>query len=618
MVLLLVSFSVPKPAQTSANKGVSMHAECDKSGARKGHLGVLKRQLLIMLSLFLAQPGYGAVESKPQPLKNNLVVNTTSKRKDPWWQHAVFYEIYPRSFKDSNNDGIGDLNGITSKLDYLKKLGIDAIWLTPCYPSPQVDFGYDISDYTAIAREYGTMEDFDRLVAEAKKRGIRILMDLVMNHTSDQHKWFLESKSSRENPKRNWYIWRDGKEGGPPNNWQSLFGHSAWTLDSTTNQYYYHFFYPQQPDLNYRNPEVRKAMYDVAKFWLDKGVAGFRLDAVGVLFEDEKLTDNPVKEGTNNFGDQIQLYKNNDKLPEVHDVLRELRQTLNNYSGDRVLIGETSDKEIELLSKMFGNNDELHLPMNFNFLEIHKLSAADFRKHIAAWDNNPAKGWPVYFLSNHDQKRQFTRYADGFNNDRIAKLLATFLLAVRGTPILYYGEEIGMENYEPMRKEDVQDPIGKIGWPKEKGRDGERTPMQWSDSLNSGFSEHHTWLPVALNYPTHNVNNEEKDKNSILQYYRRLIELRRHSAALMDGNYTPVNEQDDNVLAFIRKSKTDKVLVLMNMSKTCSNVAVNKKHYGINSSAGKVLLSNVPRDRSGVNLASITLKPYEAMLVQLH
>jgi alpha-glucosidase len=595
-----------------------MHSNQGSGGSRNGCQGFLKRQLLFMLSVFLAQPSYAAVDSKHEPLTNNLVVNATSKKKDPWWQHAVFYEIYPRSFKDSNNDGIGDLNGITSKLDYLKKLGIDAIWLTPCYPSPQVDFGYDISDYTAIAKEYGTMEDFDRLVAEAKKRGIRIVMDLVMNHTSDQNKWFLESKSSRENPKRNWYIWRDGKDGGPPNNWQSIFGHSAWTLDPQTNQYFYHFFYPQQPDLNYRNPEVRKAMYDVARFWLNKGVAGFRLDAVGVLFEDEKLTDNPVKEGTNSFGDQIQMYKYNDKLPEVHDVLRELRQTLNQYPGDRVLIGETSDKNIELLSKMYGKNDELHLPMNFNFLEIDKLSAPDFRKDIAEWDNNPAKGWPTYFMSNHDQKRQFTRFADGYNNDKIAKLVATFLLTVRGTPILYYGEELGMENYEPMKIEDVQDPIGKIGWPKEKGRDGERTPMQWTDAVNSGFSEHHTWLPVALNYPTHNIFNEEKDKNSILLFYRKLIDLRRHSSALTDGNYTPVNEQDANVLAFIRKSKSDKVLVLMNMSKTASTTSVDKQQYKIKSSGGKILLSNLPHDKVSVNLKSISLKPYEAMIVQLH
>ena len=595
-----------------------MHSHQGSGSTREGCRGLLKRQLLFILSMFITQPGYAAVETKHQPLTNNLVVNATSKKKDPWWRHAVFYEIYPRSFKDSNNDGIGDLNGITSQLDYLKKLGVDAIWLTPCYPSPQVDFGYDISDYTAIAKEYGTMEDFDNLVAEAKKRGIRIVMDLVMNHTSDQNKWFLESKLSRENPKRNWYIWRDGKDGGPPNNWQSLFGHSAWTLDQGTNQYFYHFFYPQQPDLNYRNPEVRKAMYDVAKFWLNKGVAGFRLDAVGVLFEDEKLTDNPVKEGTNNFGDQIQIYKYNDKLPEVHDVLRELRETLNKYPGDRVLIGETSDKEIELLSKMFGNNDELHLPMNFNFLEINKLSAPDFRKHIAAWDSNPAKGWPTYFLSNHDQKRQFTRYADGYNNDRIAKLLATFLLTVRGTPILYYGEELGMENYEPMKKEDVQDPIGKIGWPKEKGRDGERTPMQWSDAINSGFSEHHTWLPVALNYPTHNVFNEEKDKHSILLFYRKLIDLRRHSSALIDGTYSPVNEQDANVLAFIRKGKSDKVLVLMNMSKSPSTVTIDKQQYKIKSGGGKILISNVPHEKASVNLKSMSLKPYEAMLVQLH
>ena len=306
--------------------------------------------------------------------------------KDEWWKHAVFYEIYPRSFNDSNGDGTGDINGITAKLDYLKKLGVDAIWLTPCYPSPQVDFGYDISNYTEIAPEYGTMADFEKLVAAAKKRNIRIVMDLVMNHTSDKHPWFVESSSSKVNPKRNWYIWHDGKDGGPPNNWQSTFGHSAWEFSAPTKQFYYHYFYPQQPDLNYRNPEVRKAMMDVARFWLDKGVAGYRLDAITTLFEDPDLHENPVKEEKNPFGDPFMIDKYNDRLPEVHDVLRELRSTLNSYTsstfpGKRVLVGETFGEDVAQISQMYGKNaDEIHLPMNFFIPDTTTVSASEFRK----------------------------------------------------------------------------------------------------------------------------------------------------------------------------------------------------------------------------------------------
>ena len=319
---------------------------------------------------------------------------------NPWWQHAVIYEIYPRSFADANNKGTGNLAGITSKLDYLKKLGVDAIWITPCYPSPQVDFGYDISDYENIASEYGTLADFDRLVAEAKKRDIKIIMDLVMNHTSDKSKWFIESRSSKTNPKRDWYIWRDGKaNGAPPNNWQSIFGHSAWTFDANTKQYYYHFFYPQQPDLNFRNPQVSKAMFDVARFWLNRGVAGFRLDAVNTLFEDPNLTDNPILPGKNSFGDPNMDNLHNDQLPEVHDVLRQLRAVLNSYPGDRVLVGETVGKDVAALSKMYGgNHDEIQLPMNFFFADINKLSAPAFRQQIALSDNNPASGGPCICL----------------------------------------------------------------------------------------------------------------------------------------------------------------------------------------------------------------------------
>ncbi len=324
-----------------------------------------------------------------------------------WWQHAVFYEIYPRSFADNNKDGIGDLNGIASKLDYLKQLGVDAIWITPCYPSPQVDFGYDVSDYENIDPIYGTLQDFDRLTKEANRRGIRIIMDFVMNHTSDQHKWFVDSKSSRTSVHRNWYIWHDGtRSGQPPNNWLSTFGGSAWKFDPRTGQYYYyHYFYPEQPDLNWRNSAVENAMFDVTRWWYKRGVAGFRLDAVDTLFEDPDLRDNPVLPGKNKYGDPNMDEKYNKKLPEVHDVLRELRKVADQHGA--VLIGETWTKNIDELKQYYGeHSNELQMPMDLMLTKL-RFSAPVFREHIAGIDG--AGGWPVYVVSNHDIVRSYDR-----------------------------------------------------------------------------------------------------------------------------------------------------------------------------------------------------------------
>ena len=397
------------------------------------------RQLWLLLYLAMMAFGSATAQTQAAPLKTN---------GDVWWKHAVIYEIYPRSFQDSNGDGLGDIKGITQRLSYLKSLGIDAIWITPMYPSPQVDFGYDIADYEAIDPQYGTMGDFDNLMKAAKQQGIRVIMDMVMNHTSDQNPWFMESRSSKTNPKRDWYIWRDGKDGGPPNNWQSWFGHSAWTLDPKTGQYYYHYFYVQQPDLNWRNPEVRKAMYDVMRFWLDKGVAGFRIDAVSRLFEDPNLHDDPILPGKNAFGDPNIEHKYTDNLPEVHDVLKELRKLVDSYPGNPVLISEADEPNIVELSKMYGtNNDEVQLPMDFQIADVNELSATKFRKLFDEVENNPAHGWPEYFFSNHDQARQWDRYGDGKHNDEIAKLMAALVLLPRATPQMYYGEEIGHAHY---------------------------------------------------------------------------------------------------------------------------------------------------------------------------
>jgi len=527
-----------------------------------------------------------------------------------WWQHAVFYEIYPRSFSDSNNDGIGDLKGITSKLDYLKELGVDAIWISPCFPSPQVDFGYDVSDYENIDPMYGSLADFDTLSDEAKKRGIRIILDFVVNHTSDKHPWFLDSKSSKTAQHRDWYIWRDGKAPNqPPNNWTSTFGGSAWKLDPATNQYYYHYFYVEQPDLNWRNPAVKDAMFDVTRWWYKRGVSGFRLDAVDTLFEDPNLKDNPVLPGKNVYGDPIEQEINNKKLPEVHDALRGLRKVTDEFNG--VLIGETWTSDIAELNKYYGEgNNELQLPMDFLFTKVDKLSPMEFRKQIAAV--NGASGWPTFVISNHDMVRSYDRYGDGQHNDEIAKLMAGLYLTLRGTPILYYGEEIGMKTTPPARKEDVKDPIGQRGWPKEKGRDGERTPMQWDENANGGFSQATPWLPVPPTYKTHNVADESKDPNSVLSFYKKLLKLRHTNKALLDGDYVPLNENDQNVLSYLRSYKDQVVLVALNMSGAEQKINFGMSQHGFSSS--KNLLST---SKSSTRGDVVTLEPYGVLIAQL-
>ncbi len=531
-----------------------------------------------------------------------------------WWQHAVFYEIYPRSFADSNNDGIGDLNGIASKLDYLKELGVDAIWITPCFPSPQVDFGYDVSDYEAIDPMYGTMKDFDHLVSEAKKRNIRLILDFVVNHTSDQHKWFVDSKSSKTSEHRDWYIWRDGKgPGQPPNNWLSTFGLSAWMFDPKTNQYYYHYFYPEQPDLNWRNPAVEKAMLDVTRFWYKRGVAGFRLDAVDTLFEDPKLTDNPVLPGTDKFGRPNMEEKYNKKLPEVHDVMRKLRSVADEYAS--VLIGETWTANVSQLKDYYGaKNDELQLPMDLMMTEFKGLSAEQYRKHIGAMD--AAGGWPTYVITNHDIVRSYTRYADGAHNDDIAKMMAALYLTLRGTAIMYYGEEIGMENNDPKSKEEVQDPIGKLGWPKEKGRDGERTPMQWDDGANAGFSKAKPWLPVPASAKTHNVASEMKDRNSVLSFYRQLLELRHKEPALLEGSYLALNENDPNVLTYVRRYKDEAILVVLNMSASEQKVRLDLSPLGFSTPKLSVLLTDFRKPLRGMTDA-LPMEPYSVFIAKI-
>jgi alpha-glucosidase len=532
-----------------------------------------------------------------------------------WWKHAVFYEIYPRSFADSNNDGIGDLNGIASKLDYLHDLGVDAIWISPCFPSPQKDFGYDVSDYENIDPMYGTLDDFDHLVAAGKARHVRVVLDFVLNHSSDQHRWFLDSKSSRTSAYRDWYVWRDGKAPGvPPNNWISDFGGSAWTFDATTGQYYYHFFEVQQPDLNWRNPAVVKAMYDVSRWWYERGVAGFRLDAVNALYEDPGLHDNPVLPGKNEFGDPNEENKYNSDLPEVHEALRGLRKVADQY--DSVLIGETWTDDIGGLKKYYGEHDnELQLPMDFLFTMVNKLSPDEFRKQIATVEG--AGGWPVFVISNHDIQRSYNRYGDGQHNDQIAKLLAALYLTLRGTPILYYGEELGMENNDPKTKEEVQDPYGKTGWPLQKGRDGERTPMQWTTAPNAGFSSAKPWLPVPPSYKTHNVESELKDPNSILNFYRKLLSLRHTEAALLDGDYLPLNEDDSNVISYLRRTKDETILVAINMSAKTCKASIALALLGFPHPKAIPLLTDQSSPASGGSLKEIVLDPFSVYIARI-
>jgi alpha-glucosidase len=536
---------------------------------------------------------------------------------DPWWKHAVIYEIYPRSFQDSNGDGTGDLNGITRRLDYLQSLGVDALWLSPVYPSPQIDFGYDISDYENIDPRYGTLADFDKLVAEAKKRNIRIVMDMVLNHTSDQHKWFQESRSSRTNPRQDWYVWRDGKAGdttgtNPPNNWLSMFGHSSWQYDATRGQYYYHQFYKQQPDLNWRNPDVEKAMFASMRFWLDRGVAGFRLDAINYLFEDPNIPDAKPTGGTNEFGDPKQSNAPYYDMPEEHDVARRMRIMTDSYPGARVLIGEVYLDDPAALDVWYGGarHDELQLPMDMAVGFAKKFDAPTLRRALVDASTKIDGNQPLFVFDNHDNHRSWDRLGDGVHNAAIARVIAAILLTTRATALLYYGQEIGMVTSTPTRKEDVQDPIGITGWPQEKGRDGERTPMQWNSSKNSGFTTSaKPWLPVPASASTVNVAVEEKDPTSLLNWYKKLIAMRRTNPALHDGAFRMLDAGNTTVLSYLREGAAGSpaLLVMMNVSAEPQKAVVDAS---ARAKALHTLLTDEPSldkiDASG----SITLPPF--------
>jgi alpha-glucosidase len=560
---------------------------------------------------------------------------STAVSEQNWWKNAVIYEIYPRSFQDSNGDGVGDLNGITERLDYLKKLGVDAIWLTPIYPSPLVDFGYDISDYRSIDPQYGTLADFDHLVAEANKRHIRVIMDMVMNHTSDQHKWFLESRSSRANPYRDWYIWRNGKgetatsKGQPPNNWESLFGGSAWQWDPKTRQYYYHKFYVQQPDLNWNNPKVHQAFKNIIAFWLERGVGGFRFDAITTLFEDPNLTNEGVirdengKPILNAYGDPELDNSKTDNLPGVHPVMQEMRAEADKFDsgsfpGKRVLIGETYLPNIAQLEKMYGppGKPEFELPMDTQLALVNKMDADTFRARLTDAEDHLGGHTPLLVFDNHDNPRIDARYGDGVHNTDIERVISTILFASRGASLFYYGDEIGMKTTPPTRKQDVKDPIGIKGWPKEKGRDGERTPMQWNAAANAGFSTTtgKTWLPIPPTFKTVNVQAEESNPDSMFTWYKSLIRLKKTNPAFAHGDDVMLDTTNSKVLSWMRKAPgAPAVIVSLNFT-----AEPQTAHLAVEGHSGKTsTLLKTPGAADPSSIHNIQLGPYGVYIGQL-
>ena len=521
-----------------------------------------------------------------------------------WWEHGIVYQIYPLSFRDSNGDGKGDLNGIRERLDYLTWLGVSAIWISPIYPSPMADFGYDVADYCNIARMFGTLADFERLVEEAHRRDLKIILDFVPNHTSDQHPWFLESRSSRENPKRNWYIWRDpASDGGAPNNWLSQFGGPAWEWDERTGQYYYHAFLKAQPDLNWRNREVRNAMYDVIRFWLGRGVDGFRIDVLWHLIKDGEFRDNPpnpgYRPGDSEHRRLLELYTTD--RPEIHEVVAEMRQVFESYE-ERVMIGEIY-LPVERLVQYYGlERPGVHLPFNFQLIQA-PWNACEIDRMIVEYDKAvPEEEWPNWVLGNHDQHRIATRI--GRAQARVAAML---LLTLRGTPTLYYGDEIGMEDVH-IPPDRIQDPYEKNQPGLGLGRDPQRTPMQWDDSPNAGFTSGTPWLPIANNFHNRNVKMSSQEPTSILNFYRQLIRLRHDRPALNVGSYRQMYCHG-NVMIYERATASERLCIVLNFGNEPERVRLP--------AAGTILFST-HLDRTGEAFTGdLSLRPDEGFIAEL-
>jgi len=500
-----------------------------------------------------------------------------------WWKHGVIYQIYPRSYKDSNHDGIGDIRGIIEKIDYLQDLGIDAVWLSPINRSPMLDFGYDIQDYHDIDPLFGNLDDFKELLKLLHERNIRLIMDLVVNHSSDQHDWFLESSSSIDNPKRDWYIWRRGEGNKPPNNWKSAFGGSAWEYDSKTDEYYLHSFLKEQPDLNWRNRDLRNAVFDMMAYWLGMGVDGFRLDVVNWFIKDRKFRDNPFQWLF--FHPERHKYDRN--RPAVHKLLKKMRKFIDRYD-DRMLVGEVFTMppgDPGLSARFLGKkNNELHL--TFDFSLMYRLwSGKQFYNALKKWYSRlPEKGWPAIVLSNHDQPRGRSRYMGPGDSDCRARVAAVFLLTVKGTPFLYYGEELGLKN-SIISRDDIVDPLGKKFWPLYKGRDLSRGPMPWDDSHNGGFSTMRPWLPLCPDCRKVSVKSQNADRYSMLNFHRKLIFLRKKYSELSMGEFIPVIKGRGNIIAYYRKTGENICFIILNFSSLEKEIRLK------NRAQWKVLLS---------------------------
>ena len=551
-----------------------------------------------------------------------------------WWKESVVYQIYPRSFCDSNGDGIGDLNGITGKLDYLKELGIDVIWLSPVYKSPNDDNGYDISDYQAIMDEFGTMEDFDRMLATAHEKGIKIMMDLVVNHTSDEHKWFIESRKSTDNPYRDYYIWRPAKEDGSlPNNWGSCFSGPAWEYDKTTDMYFLHLFSKKQPDLNWDNPAVRQDVFDMMNWWLKKGVDGFRMDVISLISKEPGLPDKET--GINGYA----TFNVSANGPHVHEYLQEMRQkALNN--ADTITVGECSGVTLEE-AKKYARSDEKELNMVFQFEHMDvdsdekagkwttkKMDLRNLKKILTRWQKGLQDiAWNSLYWENHDQPRSVSRFGNDSDEYReiSAKMLATCIHMMQGTPYVYQGEELGMtncpfntlDNFRDLEsinafhelteqgKMTEEDMMAAIGY---KGRDNARTPMQWDDSAYAGFSTANPWIMVNPNYTKINAKDQVNREDSVFKYYQKLIKLRHESELIVYGTYDLILDDDKDIYAYIRTLGDKKLIVYCNFSENTREVELPKEFTN-----GKVLISNYIDAK--VN-HKITLRPYEAIVIQ--
>jgi oligo-1,6-glucosidase len=558
--------------------------------------------------------------------------------KKIWWKEAVAYQIYPRSFMDSNGDGIGDLPGILSKLDYLKDLGIDVIWLSPIYESPNDDNGYDISDYFEIMSEFGTMQDFDLLLKEAHARGMKLIMDLVVNHTSDEHQWFIESRSSKDNPKRDYYIWKPAKDGGPPNNWESFFSGSTWEYDVTTGEYYLHLFTKKQPDLNWNNPEVVKDIYEMITWWLDKGIDGFRVDAINHMGKAEGLPDDPHPEDQRyNTG-----YKMFSNLPQVHEQLQKLnREVLSNY--DIMTVGETSGVgPQEALLYVGEDRNEFNMVFQFEHTGIdcgtqgkwgvEPWSLLDLKTLMSKWQTELyEKGWNALFFNNHDQPRAVSRFGDdGEYWSQSAKLLATYIHTLSGTPFVYQGEEIGMTNvafdsvdsyrdveilnyYKEKVVEQGQDHDEILKRIHHKGRDNARTPMHWNTSAQAGFTTGTPWIDVNPNYTDINVEQQVQDPDSVFNYYKKLIQLRKKNEVIVYGEYELILEDDSEIYAYTRTLGDGKLLIVLNFF---GGTPTFRLPSSFHVESQELLISNYSVEENE-KIEEFRLQPYEARVYRI-